>query len=272
MGAGRGDQGLASLVSAHAWPSVLPDRGIPLRLRRLQDGGRRQCRDPLLRRADARPDQNDPLLLQAKEAQCSVLERFVGESRVQHHGERVGAGPRLAQAASDIFLGWVRTRGLDGVTRDSCVRQFHDWKGGADVDDPLVPGATLYARICDAMLARAHARWRGRIAIASCLGKGDDFDCTSPDFSADVADQNERDYHAFVKAVSAGQLTAETGLYGTSPVKPGLPGCSIWAGNGFGHVQAESPSVGLSPSGLRSPHLAGERCNLAPGFISGQSK
>ena len=129
-------------------------------------------------------DHNDPLFLQVKEAQASVLERFVGKSTYPHHGERVVAGQRLMQAATDIFLGWVRIKGLDGVTRDYYVRQFHDWKGGADVDNLLVPGATLYARICGATLARAHARWGDRIAIASYLGKGDAFDRAIADFSS----------------------------------------------------------------------------------------
>jgi uncharacterized protein (DUF2252 family) len=157
-------------------------------------------------------DHNDPLFLQTKEAQASVLERFVGPSTYRNHGERVVAGQRLMQAATDIFLGWVRIRGLDGVTRDYYVRQFHDWKGGADVENFLVPGATLYARICGATLARAHARWGDRIAIASYLGKGDAFDRAIAGFSARYADQNERDYEAFAAAVHSGRLTAQTGL------------------------------------------------------------
>jgi uncharacterized protein (DUF2252 family) len=157
-------------------------------------------------------DYKDPLFLQIKEAQASVLERFVSKSTYRHHGERVVAGQRLMQAATDIFLGWIRIRGLDGVTRDYYVRQFHDWKGGADVDNLLVPGATLYARVCGATLARAHARWGDRIAIASYLGKGDAFDRAVADFSAVYADQNERDYEAFAAAVNSGRLTARTGL------------------------------------------------------------
>jgi uncharacterized protein (DUF2252 family) len=157
-------------------------------------------------------DYKDPLFLQIKEAQASVLERFAGKSTYRHHGERVVAGQRLMQAATDIFLGWIRIRGLDGVTRDYYVRQFHDWKGGADVDSLLVPGATLYARVCGATLARAHARWGDRIAIASYLGKGDAFDRAVADFSAVYADQNERDYEAFAAAVNSGRLTARTGL------------------------------------------------------------
>jgi hypothetical protein len=157
-------------------------------------------------------DHNDPLFLQVKEAQLSVLERFLGASTYSHHGERVVAGQRLMQAATDIFLGWQRIKGLDGVTRDYYVRQFHDWKGSADVETLLVPGATLYARICGATLARAHARWGDRIAIASCLGKGETFDRAMADFSAAYADQNERDYAAFAAAVDSGRLAARTGV------------------------------------------------------------
>jgi len=157
-------------------------------------------------------DAGDPLFLQIKEAQGSVLERFAGKSTYRHHGERVVAGQRLMQAATDIFLGWIRIKGIDGVTRDYYVRQFHDWKGGADVDNMQVPGATLYARICAATLARAHARWGDRIAIASYLGKGDAFDRAIAGFSAAYADQNEKDYQAFAAAVKSGRLTAQTGI------------------------------------------------------------
>ena len=157
-------------------------------------------------------DDNDPLFLQVKEAQPSVLERFLGASTYPHHGERVVAGQRLMQAATDIFLGWQRISGLDGVTRDYYVRQFHDWKGSADVDTLLVPGATLYARICGATLARAHARWGDRIAIASYLGPGDAFDRAIADFSAAYADQNERDYARFAAAIDSGRLVAQTGV------------------------------------------------------------
>ncbi len=157
-------------------------------------------------------DHNDPLFLQIKEAEASVLERFIDKSTYSHHGHRVVAGQRLMQAATDIFLGWIRIKGLDGVTRDYYVRQFQDWKGGADIDSMLVPGATLYSRICGATLARAHARWGDRIAIASYLGNGDAFDRAIADFSAAYADQNERDYKAFTAAISSGRLVAQSGL------------------------------------------------------------
>src|SRR6202046_4138048 len=157
-------------------------------------------------------DNNDPLFLQVKEAQASVLERFAGASTYRHHGQRVVAGQRLMQAATDIFLGWVRVKGLDWVSRDYYVRQFQDWKGSADVDNMLVPGATLYARLCGATLARAHARWGDRIAIASYLGPGSAFDRAIADFSVAYADQNEKDYEALAAAVKTGRLTAQSGL------------------------------------------------------------
>jgi uncharacterized protein (DUF2252 family) len=157
-------------------------------------------------------DDNDPLFLQVKEAQASVLERFLGASAYSHHGERVVAGQRLMQGATDIFLGWQRIKGMDGVTRDYYVRQFQDWKGSADVDTMLPPGATLYARICGATLARAHARWGDRIAVASYLGNGSAFDRAIADFSAAYADQNEQDYAAFSAAVDSGRLPAQVGV------------------------------------------------------------
>jgi len=157
-------------------------------------------------------DEDDPLFLQSKEAQPSVLERFVGRSVFRNHGRRVVVGQRLMQAVSDIFLGWLRVVGLDGEARDFYVRQLHDWKGGVEVDTLLVPGASLYGRLCGATLARAHARWGDRIAIGAYLGKGDAFDDAIADFSAAYADQNERDYAAFAQAVASGRLDAEEGL------------------------------------------------------------
>jgi uncharacterized protein (DUF2252 family) len=157
-------------------------------------------------------DTDDPLFLQIKEAQPSVLERYAGKSTHRHQGQRVVVGQRLMQAATDIFLGWQHIKGLDGVTRDYYVRQFQDWKGSADVETMLVPGATLYSRICGATLARAHARWGDRIAIASYLGKGEAFDAAIAEFSTAYADQNERDFAAFTAAISSGRLVAQTGV------------------------------------------------------------
>ena len=157
-------------------------------------------------------DSDEPLFLQVKEAQPSVLEPFVGKSLFSNHGQRVVVGQRLMQAASDIFLGWQRIKGMDGKTRDYYVRQLHDWKGSAEVDSLRVQGATWYARLCGATLARAHARSGDQLAIASYLGKGDAFDRAIAAFSAAYADQNERDYEAFADAVKTGRLSAETGL------------------------------------------------------------
>jgi uncharacterized protein (DUF2252 family) len=157
-------------------------------------------------------DRSDPLFLQVKEAQASVLERFLGASEHRHHGQRVVVGQKLMQAASDIFLGWVRVRDPDGHTHDYYVRQLHDWKGSADVERLRVTGTTLYARLCGATLARAHARWGDRIAIASYLGKKDTFDRAIADFSTVYADQNERDFDAFVNAVKSGRLITQTGV------------------------------------------------------------
>ena len=157
-------------------------------------------------------DDRDVIFLQAKEAQESVLERFVGTSELPNHGQRVVVGQRLMQAASDFFLGWLRVKDLDGRTRDYYIRQLHDWKGSVDVETMLPAGALLYGRLCGATLARAHARWGDRIAIASYLGKGDSFDEAIADFAVAYADQNERDYDAFAAAVASGRLEAETGL------------------------------------------------------------
>ncbi len=157
-------------------------------------------------------DRRDPLFLQVKEAQPSVLEPHLGASEHAEHGERVVAGQRVMQAASDIFLGWQRIKGFDGVTRDYYVRQLHDWKGAIDIDELLIAGATLYSRVCGATLARAHARWGDRIAIASYLGKGEAFDRAIADFAELYADQNERDYAVFAAAVASGRLEAQTGV------------------------------------------------------------
>jgi uncharacterized protein (DUF2252 family) len=157
-------------------------------------------------------DNSDVLFLQAKEAQASVLERFIGASELTNHAHRVVVGQRLMQAASDFFLGWLRVKDLDGRERDYYVRQLHDWKGGVDVETFRPAGARLYGRLCGATLARAHARWGDRLAIASYLGRGDTFDRAIADFSSAYADQNERDYEAFAAAVESGRLTAQTGL------------------------------------------------------------
>jgi uncharacterized protein (DUF2252 family) len=157
-------------------------------------------------------DNDDPLFLQAKEAEASVLEEFVGKSGYANHGERVVAGQHLMQAASDIFLGWQQTQGPDGVTRDYYVRQLRDWKGSFEVEGSIPPGLTKYAEVCAQALARAHARSGDRIAIASYLGSGPSFDRAISEFAEAYADQNQRDYEALKQAAASGRIQVESGL------------------------------------------------------------
>jgi len=157
-------------------------------------------------------DGDDPLLLQFKEAQPSVLEPFLGGSEFDNRGERVVEGQRLMQATSDIMLGWLRTTGLDGAKRDFYVRQLWDAKGSALVDAMKPSAMDVYAQMCSWTLARAHARSGDAIAIASYLGSGDAFDRALASFAEQYADQNERDYAALQDAVASGRVAAETGV------------------------------------------------------------
>jgi uncharacterized protein (DUF2252 family) len=152
-----------------------------------------------------------PLLLQVKQAEASVLERFTSPSEFSHHGQRVVVGQRLMQAASDIFLGWERFS-WDNVARDYYVRQLRDWKGSADVPGMTPTGMGLWGEMCGWTLARAHARTGDRIAIASYLGKSDGFDGAIAEFAAAYAAQNQRDYLSLQEAVSRGRLAARIGL------------------------------------------------------------
>ncbi|MGZ6864261.1 MAG: DUF2252 family protein, partial [Blastococcus sp.] len=153
----------------------------------------------------------DPLFLQAKEAGPSVLEGFVGPSRYRNGGKRVVIGQRLMQAASDIFLGWVRVQGPDGVTRDYYLRQLRDWKGSVEPTAMLPAGMQAYGEVCGWTLARAHARSGDRIALAAYLGGGPAFDVAVREFAEGYADQNERDHQALVDAIAAGRFTARAG-------------------------------------------------------------
>jgi uncharacterized protein (DUF2252 family) len=158
-------------------------------------------------------DDADPLFLQVKEAEASVLSRFVGASKYANQGQRVVAGQRLMQASSDIFLGWQHVEaGLDDRPTDFYVRQLRDWKFSVEIDTLLPAGLRIYGTICGWTLARAHARSGDRIAIAAYLGGSDVFDRAIAGFAASYADQNERDYEALVEAVAAGRVTAERGL------------------------------------------------------------
>ncbi len=157
-------------------------------------------------------DGQDPLFLQAKEAQSSVLEEFAGASAYDNCGERVVVGQRIMQAASDILLGWVHVTGIDDQQRDFYVRQLKDWKGSAEVEIMLPRGMEIYARMCGWTLARAHARSGDRIQIAAYLGKSSAFDAALAEFAETYADQNERDYSALRAAVKSGRTAAQTGL------------------------------------------------------------
>jgi uncharacterized protein (DUF2252 family) len=157
-------------------------------------------------------DSDDPLFLQVKEAQRSVLEEFVPRSRFKNQGQRVVEGQRLMQAAGDIMLGWIRTVGLDGLERDFYVRQLWDWKLSADVDAMPASTLELYGGLCGATLARAHARSGDRVAIAAYLGGGDRFDRAVADFADAYADQNERDYEGFLEALESGRIQAQMGI------------------------------------------------------------
>ena len=158
-------------------------------------------------------DEDDPLFLQFKEAQPSVLEEFTAKSQYGNHGERVVAGQHLMQASSDIFLGWLRVeRGIDGQERDFYGRQLKDWKGSFETEGALPEGTAIYGQTCGWTLARAHACSGDRIAIAAYLGQSDAFDRAVADFSEAYADQNQRDYDALTQAVNSGRITAQAGL------------------------------------------------------------
>ncbi|MFF1834363.1 DUF2252 domain-containing protein [Streptomyces sp. NPDC058231] len=153
-------------------------------------------------------DGGDPLVLQAKEAGASVLAPYAGPSSYRNQGERVVAGQRLMQAASDIFLGWQRVAGIDGGRRDFYVRQLRDWKGDVDPESMVPDGMRTLGEVCGSTLARAHARSGDRIAIAAYLGRGDPFDRAVEQFSESYADVNERDHRTLADAVRAGRLPA----------------------------------------------------------------
>jgi uncharacterized protein (DUF2252 family) len=158
-------------------------------------------------------DADDPLILQLKEAEASVLEEFVAASEYSNHGERVVTGQRLIQAESDIFLGWVHVdSSLDGQSRDFYGRQLKDWKGSAEIEQMIPKGLAIYGELCGSTLARAHARSGDRIAIAAYLGNGPSFDRAILEFSNAYAEQNALDYKNLTDAVAAGKIAAQTGL------------------------------------------------------------
>jgi uncharacterized protein (DUF2252 family) len=157
-------------------------------------------------------DGRDPLVLQMKEAQASVLEPYLGASVFEHHGERVVRGQRLSQAAIDVFLGWQRSVGLDGLEHDFYIRQLWDWKASIDLSTMDDSGLHAYTRACGWSMARAHARSGDRLAIAAYLGAGSKFDEAIARFAAAYADQNDLDHQRLADAVASGEVPALTGL------------------------------------------------------------
>jgi uncharacterized protein (DUF2252 family) len=157
-------------------------------------------------------DEHDPLFLQVKEAQASVLEPYAGRSRYSHSGRRVVEGQWLMQAASDIFLGWIRTVGIDNQQRDFYVRQLWDWKRSADIETMDTWAMAAYGRMCGWTLAHAHARSGDATAIAAYLGQRDAFDRALVEFAARYADQAEADYAELREAVDSGAVEAQQGI------------------------------------------------------------
>jgi uncharacterized protein (DUF2252 family) len=157
-------------------------------------------------------EDDDPLLLQAKQAQPSVLAAYAGASEYDHQGERVVAGQRLMQAASDIFLGWERTADPGGSYTDYYVRQLRDWKYSAPIERMGPEQLSDYGELCAWTLARAHARTGDRFAIAAYLGGSDKFDQAVADFATSYADQTEHDHAALADAVASGRADATPGV------------------------------------------------------------
>jgi len=201
--------------------TLQPDRRYLLEQYRLVDVARKvvgvgsvgtRCFIALLLGAD----DSDPLFLQVKEAQASVLEPFLGTSMYANHGERVIAGQRTMQAVSDIFLGWQREAGdVDGIARDFYWRQLRDWKGSADVAQMDPMRFMAYADLCGWTLARAHARSGDRIALAAYVGRSARLDEAMTEFACQYADLNARDYARLCAAVAEGRITAD--LEGATP-------------------------------------------------------
>jgi uncharacterized protein (DUF2252 family) len=157
-------------------------------------------------------DDDDPLLMQVKEAEPSVFERYLGACGYANAAERVVQGERLMQASSDILLGWLHCVGPDDHEGDYYVRQLRDWKQSASLESMDARLLADYGRSCAHVLARAHARTGDRIAIAGYLGSGDAADIAFARFAEAYARQNERDYAALRDAVASGRVAAATDL------------------------------------------------------------
>jgi uncharacterized protein (DUF2252 family) len=157
-------------------------------------------------------DEGDPLFLQVKEAQTSVLEPYAARSAFSHHGRRVVEGQWLMQASSDIFLGWVTATGVDGVERDFYVRQLWDWKRSAEIETMTPPVLAAYARMCGWTLAHGHARSGDPQAIADYIGRSSTFDRAITAFAARYADQAEADFKELKRAAKSGSIDVQRGI------------------------------------------------------------
>ena len=158
-------------------------------------------------------DPDDPLILQAKEAQRSVLADYVKPARrFRNQGERVVDGQRLTQMTSDIFLGWQHVTGIDGRERDFYIRQLRDGKGSIVVENLSPSAMAFYAGVCGQTLARAHARSGDRVAIAAYLGKSSTFDDAIAEYSMAYAELNAQDHRALEAAVQSGRVQARPGI------------------------------------------------------------
>jgi uncharacterized protein (DUF2252 family) len=157
-------------------------------------------------------DEGDPLFLQVKEAQTSVLEPYAARSAFSHHGRRVVEGQWLMQASSDIFLGWVTATGVDGVDRDFYVRQLWDWKRSAEIETMTPPVLAAYARMCGWTLAHGHARSGDPQAIAGYMGRSSTFDRAITAFAARYADQAEADFKELKRAAKSGSIDVQRGI------------------------------------------------------------
>jgi hypothetical protein len=169
----------------------------------------------------ARNDPHDDLVLQVKQATASVLEDVTEPSQYGHQGQRVVEGQRLMQAASDPLLGWTRAQGLDGQWHDFYLRQMWDWKTSADLETLDLVGFEVYARICGWTLARAHARSGDRRAISAYVGGGPTFTRVMLAFAEAYAEQNQRDYEAFMAAIASGRIEASHSEGAASPMEVG---------------------------------------------------
>jgi uncharacterized protein (DUF2252 family) len=156
-------------------------------------------------------DHDDPLFIQVKEANDSVLEPHTGRSGYANHGQRVVEGQRLLQSASDILLGWTRATGVDGVERDFYLRQLWDGKLSPAFETMEPATMRIFGEMCGWTLARGHARSGDRVAISEYLGTSDQFDQAVADFAAAYAEQNQQDYEAMAGAVRSGRLAGTPG-------------------------------------------------------------